>query len=214
MLGFDCSAFGDIKSEWVYLSSKKFQTLVNFRQISYFCDSKVATYESLGGYCSFTPTWTRTHRLSGLTGRLHFPLEAWGAAVPRMCPGCAVHVDGAEGTGHTESQSVSGCLHTQIIPPQLQSCSGLRLELPFFQKGTSAGSFSFLKWVSKDCATNLKVQGKCQVEEIFFHGHQCLHSSLVRKLANRRFLLGKEKPGLFESRQPQPYIVLFLVTLV
>ena len=103
----------------------------------------VATYVSLGGYCSFTPTQTRMQRLSGLAGRLHFPLEALGTAVPRTCPGSAVHLEGAEGMGHTEPKSASGCLATQLVLPQLQSCSGLRLEFHFFQKGTSAGSFSF-----------------------------------------------------------------------
>ena len=58
------------------------------------------------------------------------------------------------------------------------------------------------------------VWGKCRVVETWFHGHHCLHSTLVRKLANRRFLLGKEMPGLFESIQPQMYIVLLLVILV
>lgn len=53
-------------------------------------------------------------RLSGLNGRLHFPWEALGTAVSRMCPGSAVHLDGAEGTGHTELQSASGCLASQL----------------------------------------------------------------------------------------------------
>lgn len=37
----------------------------------------------------------------------------------------------------------------------------------------------------------------------FFRGHQCLSSTLVDKLLNGIFQLGKEMPGLFESIHSQ-----------
>lgn len=63
-------------------------------------------------------------RLSELVGRLNLPLKTSEITVLRMCPSSAVHPDGAEVMEHTEPNSALGYLATQLILPQLQSCSG------------------------------------------------------------------------------------------
>lgn len=58
-------------------------------------------------------------------------LDALGTVVSGTHPGFAVHLNGGEGMGHTETKSASGCLASQ-----LQSCRDLWLEFLLFQKGT------------------------------------------------------------------------------